>query len=100
MSTSAENDLAEGLAVMKEFHGKTFAFGTATFTAWPASIRNDDPRMSGAGQRMRIFCVVTADLPSPRPVIGSDLVRQDDSKHFRVVRADDEDNGTTTLILS
>jgi hypothetical protein len=101
MSTPALDAFAEGFAELAGAHDPdgSWSFGGVAFAGVASTLRPDDPRMAGSGDRMIEVQALTSSLPDPAPQRGNELTRG--TRHHRIARADTDDaTGYTTFLVS
>lgn len=99
MSTVAQLALAKGFAALKSVHGSAWTFGAAEFLGVASALRPDDPRLSGAADRLIEVQVLTADMPATYPKRGNSVTHA--GRTHSVVRVDDDlSSGITTILIT
>ncbi len=82
MPTPAQEAFEEGFSALSEVHATAWPFGATSFEGVGSVLKRDDPRLLGSSDRLLELIVSPAELPSPPPTRGDELVQ--DSNFYRV----------------
>lgn len=84
MPTPAQEAQSEGLEALRDACGETWTLGSQSFVGVGVALQPTDARLPGSSARLLDLEVSPADLPSPPPTRGDEIVR--DSIFYTVVK--------------
>lgn len=98
MATPAQAAFAEGFSALLEEHGTTWSIGGRSFAGVASTLKPDDQRLPGSGDRVIELQTFSRAIRLIRPRRGDELLRA--GLLYRISKVDhDHTTGISTLLI-